>query len=167
MSHEFKWPQNKPWLSTVWLDVSDVIDAVSAYIRVFVNVNVTISNELNFSNVYRSVNYIGSLAKLHEPLWGSFTLHVTQCSLQFDKPQKNEIHSLNNFIYTIIKEFYLTLANLTFWWNINIIEFILENLIHSVFKYMQVNDSKVAKWKTQENKLIFRMGKNSLLPWLF
>ena len=39
----------------------------SAYIRFFVNVliemNVNISNELNFSDVYRSVNYIGSLAK--------------------------------------------------------------------------------------------------------
>ena len=60
----------------------DVIDAVpllteklramfpcftfSVYIRVFINVliemNVNISNELNFSDVYRSVNYIGSLA---------------------------------------------------------------------------------------------------------
>ena len=39
----------------------------SAYIRLFVNVliemNVNISNELNFSDVYRSVNYIGSRAK--------------------------------------------------------------------------------------------------------
>ena len=62
----------------------------SAYIRFFVNVlikmNVNISNELNFSEVYRSVNYIGSLR-------GSFTLHSTQCSLHFDKHQKNEIHS--------------------------------------------------------------------------
>ena len=49
--------------------------------------NVNISNELNFSDVYRSVNYIGSLA---------FTLHATQCSLNFDKHQKNEIHSLRN-----------------------------------------------------------------------
>ena len=38
----------------------------SAYMRFFVNVliemNVDISNELNFSDVYRSVNYIGWLA---------------------------------------------------------------------------------------------------------
>ena len=41
--------------------------SVSVYIRFFVNVliemKVNISNELNFSDVYRSVNYIGSLAK--------------------------------------------------------------------------------------------------------
>ena len=54
--------------------------------------NVNISNELNFSDVYRSVNYIGSLAKF---TW-AFTLHTPQYSLHFDKPQKNEIHSLNN-----------------------------------------------------------------------
>ena len=54
--------------------------------------NVNISNELNFSDVYSSVNYTGSLAKV---LWGSFTLHMTLSSSHFDKPQKNEIHSLN------------------------------------------------------------------------
>ena len=53
-----------------------------------------ISNELNFSTVYRSVNYFGWLAKLYEPLRGKFTLHATQCSLHFDKLQKNEIHPL-------------------------------------------------------------------------
>ena len=31
---------------------------------------------------------------LHKPLLGSFTLHMTQCILYFDKHQKNEIHSL-------------------------------------------------------------------------
>ena len=40
---------------------------ISAYIRFFVNVlieiNVNISNELNISDVYGSVNYIWSLAK--------------------------------------------------------------------------------------------------------
>ena len=40
----------------------------STYIRFFVKVliemNVNRSNELNISDVYRSVNYIGSLAKL-------------------------------------------------------------------------------------------------------
>ena len=49
-----------------------------------------------FSDVYRSVNYIGSLAKFTWTLRGSFTLHATQCSLHFDKPQNNEIHSFNN-----------------------------------------------------------------------
>ena len=45
----------------------------SAYIRVFVKalieINVNMSNELNFSDVFQSVNYIGLLAK--------FTLHAT------------------------------------------------------------------------------------------
>ena len=60
----------------------------SAYIRYFFNVliemNVNISNELNF------LMFVGS-----------FILHATQCILHFDKSQKNEIHSLNNlsFIY--------------------------------------------------------------------
>ena len=39
----------------------------SAYVRFFVKVlnemNVNVSNEVNFSDVYRSVNNIGSLAK--------------------------------------------------------------------------------------------------------
>ena len=68
---------------TGWTDVCDVTDAVpllaeklcvnvfllqfSAYIRFCINVliemNVNISNELNFSDVYRSVNYNVSLAK--------------------------------------------------------------------------------------------------------
>ena len=67
----------------------------STYIRFFVKVsierNVNISNELNFSDVYRSVNDTGSLAKFHELLLGSFTLHATQFSLHFDKPQKNKL----------------------------------------------------------------------------
>ena len=50
---------------------------------------------LFFSDVYRSVNYIGTLAKFTWIPSGSFTLHATHCSLHFDKPQKNEIHSLN------------------------------------------------------------------------
>ena len=53
--------------------------------------NVNTCNELNFSDVYRNVNFIGSLAKV---TWGSFTFHATQCISHFDKPQKNEIHSL-------------------------------------------------------------------------
>ena len=67
----------------------------SAYIRFFATVlnetNVNISNEANFSDVYRSVNYT---LHFHGPLLGPFTLHATQCSLYFDKPQKNGIHSL-------------------------------------------------------------------------
>ena len=90
--------------------------SLSAYIRYFVNVliemNVNINNELNFSDVYRSVNYTGSLAKftwtplgfihctrpnvVYISIRGSFTLHASQCSLHFDKPQKNEIASLIN-----------------------------------------------------------------------
>ena len=27
-SQDFKWRQNKPWLSTIWLDVCDIIDTV-------------------------------------------------------------------------------------------------------------------------------------------
>ena len=56
--------------------------------------NVNISNELNFSDVYRSVNYIGSLAKFIYFARDSMWLH-------FDKPQKNEIHPLN-FLITFI-----------------------------------------------------------------
>ena len=72
----------------------------SAYIIFFVTslietiFKVYISNELNFSDVYLSVNYIGSLESLYETLWGSFTLHATQSSLHVNEPQKNQIHSL-------------------------------------------------------------------------
>ena len=58
----------------------------SSYIRFFVKVlietNVNISNELNFSD--------------------------TQCSLHFDKPQINEIHSLEVFVETEIELFVAT-----------------------------------------------------------
>ena len=60
------------------------------FIKVLIETNVNISNELNFSDLYRNVSYIGSLAKF------TFTLDATQCSLHFDKPQKNEINSLND-----------------------------------------------------------------------
>ena len=77
----------------------------SAYIRFFVRVlietNVNISNELNFSDGYRSINCIGSLAKFIEPRRSSCTLHVSQCSVHFDKPQKNEIHSLNVYKFCV------------------------------------------------------------------
>ena len=57
--------------------------------------NVIISTELNFSD---ELHWVASKVymnpELHESLRGSFTLHATQCSLHFDKPQKNEIHSL-------------------------------------------------------------------------
>ena len=36
----------------------------------------------------------GRFQSLHKPLPGSLTLHATPCNLQFDKYQKNEIHSL-------------------------------------------------------------------------
>ena len=58
---------------------------------------------LFFSDVYRNVNYTGSLAKFTYTPFGvhvnfaSETLQATQCSLHFDKPQKNEIHSFSKF----------------------------------------------------------------------
>ena len=57
-----------------------------------IQTNLNISNEITFSDVYRSINYIGSLAKFILIPSGSFTLHATQW-----KPQKNEIHSLNKY----------------------------------------------------------------------
>ena len=30
-SHDFKWHQNKPWLSTIWLDVSDVMMSLTLF----------------------------------------------------------------------------------------------------------------------------------------
>ena len=68
---------------------------IRLFVRVLVEKNINISNKLNFSDVHQSVNYIGSLANLHEPLWSTLTLHATQCGLHFDNPQKYEIHSLN------------------------------------------------------------------------
>ena len=62
------------------------------FVKALIETNVSFSNELNFSDVNRSVNYIWSPAKF---TWDSFTLHATQCSLQFDKHQENLIHSLN------------------------------------------------------------------------
>ena len=63
----------------------------SAYVRFFVKVmikmNVNISNEFIFSDVYRSVNYTGSPAKML----------AIQCSLH----QKNEIQSLIIKIFSI------------------------------------------------------------------
>ena len=43
----------------------------------------------------QSETTLGRVQRLNETLRGSVTLHATQCSLHFDKPQKNEIHSLN------------------------------------------------------------------------
>ena len=68
------------------------------------NVHININNELNFPDFYPSVNYAGSLAKFPLTPLGLFTLHVTQCSLDFNKPQKNVIHSLNKYsIYQLAK----------------------------------------------------------------
>ena len=61
------------------------------FVKFLIEKNVNISNERNFSDVYRNINYIGSLTKF---TWGSFTLHAAQCRLHFDKHQKNEIYSL-------------------------------------------------------------------------
>ena len=44
------------------------------FVKVLIETNVNISNELNFSDVYLSVNYIGWLAKF------TFTLCAIQCS---------------------------------------------------------------------------------------
>ena len=30
-SHDFKWRQNKPWLSTVWMEVGDVIMSLTLF----------------------------------------------------------------------------------------------------------------------------------------
>ena len=73
----------------------------SAYIRFFVKVlietNVNISNELNFSDVLLKCKLHWVPCKVNE-LRGSFTLHVIQCSLDFDKHLKNEIHALNKHL---------------------------------------------------------------------
>ena len=53
-----------------------------------IRTNVNTIKKLNFSDVYRSVTYIGSLAKF------IFTLHVTQCILDVDKRSINEIRYL-------------------------------------------------------------------------
>ena len=36
---------------------------IRVFVEVLINMNVNISNELNFSDVYQSVNYTGSVAK--------------------------------------------------------------------------------------------------------
>ena len=71
---------------TAWSDSDQAVRAVHSckswfWSGFWLKMNVNISNELNFSVVYQSVNYIGSLAKFT----CSFTLPVTQCSLHFDK----------------------------------------------------------------------------------
>ena len=49
------------------------------FIKVLIETNVNISNELIFSDIYQSVNYIGS---------PKFTLQAMQYSLLFDKIRK-------------------------------------------------------------------------------
>ena len=86
MSHDGNWRQNNPWFSTIcWTSATSWrlwrCSAVrnktackcffwfnfSSYVRFFVDfwveMNIDISNELNFSAVYRRISYIGSLAK--------------------------------------------------------------------------------------------------------
>ena len=56
--------------------------------------NANISNKLIFSYVCRSINYIESPSKL-KLVSSEFILFARHlCSLHFDKPQKNKIHSL-------------------------------------------------------------------------
>ena len=43
---------------------ASVLALISFFVKVLIETNVNMSNELNLSDVYRSVNYIGSLAKL-------------------------------------------------------------------------------------------------------
>ena len=50
---------------------------------------------------------LGQQQSLHQPLGGSFTLHVTQCSLHFDKLQKNEIHSLVNVVAKLLNAMFI------------------------------------------------------------
>ena len=38
------------------------------------------------------------------PFRGLFTLHVIQCSLHFDKSQKNAFHSLNKATFKLIRK---------------------------------------------------------------
>ena len=75
---------------------------ISFLVKVLIEMSVNISNEINFFNVFQSVNYIRLYCQsLHELLSGAFTLQATQCSLHFttqcslhfNKLQKIEIHS--------------------------------------------------------------------------
>ena len=69
------------------------------FVKVLIEMNVDIRNEFNFSDKCK-LHWVASKVYVNPfRVWGSFTLHATQCSLQFDKPQKNEIHSLNNFVW--------------------------------------------------------------------
>ena len=61
--------------------------------------NVNISNELNFSDVYRSVNYTGLLAKFT----GVHSL-CRQPNVVYTSLQKNEIHSLNIHLFLMYKK---------------------------------------------------------------
>ena len=84
-SHDFKWRQiNHGSLQSDWTSATSwrhwrcsavsrqtackcfpasMLALISDF-NVLIEINVNISNELNFSDVYRSVNYIGSLAKI-------------------------------------------------------------------------------------------------------
>ena len=56
---------------------------VRFFVKLLIVTNVNISNKLNFSDVYRSVNYFGLLAIFHEP---RKRLNII---LHFDNSQKN------------------------------------------------------------------------------
>ena len=78
----------------------------SAYIRFFLNVliemNVNINNEFIYFLCLSKCKLHWVARKVYMNRRGSFTLHATQCSLHFDKPQKNEIHSLIKFLPRIM-----------------------------------------------------------------
>ena len=86
------WPwQTKPRPKTacIWFTAS-ICANIRAFVKDLIETNVNISNELIFSVVYRSVNYIWLLAKLN-PLCTRPSVVYTWL-LYFDKSQKNEIY---------------------------------------------------------------------------
>ena len=85
---------------------------ISFFVKGLIETNVNVSNELNFSDVYPSVNYTGSPAK-----GPPFEIHSlsTQCSLHsIHLRKKKTIHSLNerDIIY-IEKISYFSLVSFT------------------------------------------------------
>ena len=64
---------------------------IKFFVKVFTETNVNISNELDLSDIFSSLNDIVSLAK--------FTFALDQCSIHFDKPQKYEIHTISKLHY--------------------------------------------------------------------
>ena len=91
MFHRFNFSAYNYWTLAEKTTCKCFTVSILALMR-FIETNVNISNELNISNVHRSVNYIvASNVYMNR---GSCNLHATKCSFHFDTPQKNEIHSL-------------------------------------------------------------------------